>query len=81
MMVKLLNENFYIIINNTMYRLRLRTNVWDCTIKSKSKELPEWEFIEVTGTMWQVFINRNQILFYDVRKIDEEPKENKNQND
>lgn len=63
-----------------MYRFTVYSNVWDWTFKSPSKNLPEWEFIEIKNAQWDtLYLNRNQILFYEVKEIkhDNEIKENK----
>ena len=61
-----------------MYRFTLYTHVWDGILKSTSNKLPDSEFIAVKNAQWdEVYINRNQILFYEVKQIpDDKQKEN-----
>lgn len=65
-----------------MYRFTVYSHVWDWTFKSSSKKFPEWEFIEVKNAQWDtLYMNRNQILFYEVKEIkDENKKENTKDN-
>lgn len=65
-----------------MYKFTLYTHVWDCTFKSLTNKLPDSEFMPVRNAEWkELWLNRNQILFYEVTEIKDGTKENKNQND
>lgn len=65
-----------------MYKFKLYTHSWDLYFKSWTSKLPDDEFIKGKNEDGEVFyMNRNQILFYKVWKIEDENLSNSKESD
>lgn len=61
-----------------MYVFSIHTHNWVAYIKSKSSKLSDDEFIRCEDEDWdEVFVNRNEILFYRIVRLKDLPYNNK----
>ena len=58
-----------------MYKFIVNTHFGEIYFESSTREFPKDEFIRGRNSDWEIFyINRKEILFYQIRKIEWENK-------